>query len=698
MTDPTDIHAAFNPVKVEVGKHKFKTERIDEILQRTIEGENLDQLLSSLSADEQNLFYDLVAQLREHGEIDSDDLWKIDYTKRPPTMEEFLDDEYWIGAIARKSEESAGVFPVWREVLCRDFNLDSRLHNVVITGSLGIGKSFLTALIFSYRLVQACLLRNPQAFLGLSRGSMVYYVMLSVTRAQVTETIFGDALNMMANCPFFIEECGYDPKKKYAGMNVPLQRNIFLTAGSQSQHIIGRNTLGVAMDEGNWRREKNPNKSAYKLFDEVRTRLKNRFQKVAGYLPAISMLASSARDESAFTEQVIKDIESVKNNKTERVYRYAAYEVKRHELTLSDRWFKVAYGLRNQDPRVLTGWYDESGKPTSSEIEEAPAGAQVKLVPADYSDAFKRNVTTALQSICGVSTGGSFRLFGNMFDFERAAANASAAGLENPCNVPSIPLSLEDSKQVWDFLDHKKLVARRAGAFVPLRNPDKLRYAHIDLATSSQAGVSICHEADTREIGGLYNVKTGKLFSEQRPIAEYDLVLSIVAGTAKPISFEKIQNLFFWLRERCGYRFGLITADTFQSFGTLQLLESRGFPVKVLSLDRTKEPYYTWREALVEGRVRLFKHGILWNEAEHLIDGTEKIDHPENNSKDVSDSAAGAYFGLSTSKAVAQTNHSDPSIYGSGKENPVASYEAKLTAAAIDPAQLQPPPTRRFGG
>jgi hypothetical protein len=480
--------------------------------------------------------------------------------------------------------------------------------------------SWVSALIFAYRLSHACLMRNPQAFLGLSKGSMVFYVMLSVTRAQVTETIFGDIQNLMANCPFFLEECGFDPKKKYAGMNIPLGRGIFLTAGSQSQHIIGRNTLGVAMDEGNWRRDKNPNKAAYKLFDEVRTRLKNRFQKVAGYLPAISLLASSARDESSFTEQVIKDIETVNNPSTEKVYRMSAYEIKRHKLVLSKRWFKVMYGLRNHDPRILNGWYTEDGKPepNQEEPEQAPAGAQTRLVPSDYLESFKRNVTTALQSICGISTGGSFRLFGNMGDFERAALNAEQVGLKDPCGVKSISLSVEDNKQIWDFLDHKLLVMRRAGQFVPARDPDKLRYAHVDLATTSQAGVSICHTADMRQVGGIYSRATGRVFTEMRPVIEYDLVLSIVAGQVKPISFEKIQNLFFWLRDRCGYRFGRVTLDSFQSTAMLQTLESRGFTTKLLSLDRTKEPYYTWREGFVEGRVRLFKHSILWHESAEL--------------------------------------------------------------------------------
>jgi hypothetical protein len=109
----------------------------------------------------------------------------------------------------------------------------------------------------------------------------------------------------------------------------------------------------------------------------------------------------------------------------------------------------------------------------------------------------------------------------------------------------------------------------------------------------------------------------------------------------------KIQNFFFWLRDYAGFKFGLITADQWQSEMPLQTLQAGGFNVDKLSMDRTKTPYYEWRSAIQELRLRLFRQDQLMFEATELLDLPDKIDHPpeeEGGSKDTSDSAAGAYY------------------------------------------------------
>jgi hypothetical protein len=79
----------------------------------------------------------------------------------------------------------------------------------------------------------------------------------------------------------------------------------------------------------------------------------------------------------------------------------------------------------------------------------------------------------------------------------------------------------------------------------------------------------------------------------------------------------------------------------------LQTLQAGGFNVDKLSMDRTKTPYYEWRSAIQELRLRLFRQDQLMFEATELLDLPDKIDHPpeeEGGSKDTSDSAAGAYY------------------------------------------------------
>lgn len=665
-------------------KQQTRLGRIEQAIAEVLHGEQADPLLKLLGKEDQDLLQEALGELRrtpEMAEAYLSDLWRLDYMKRPPSMQDFLDDPYWMGSVTVKSEDSEGMFPLWKGLLVRDFDIDSRVHNLVVTGSLGTGKTWISVILLLYRIVIARLLRVPQAFFGLSKGSQIFYAILSITRSVVQETAFGDVLNFMANCPFFIEECHFNPERKYANLRIPLGHGIYLTAGSQGWHIIGRNAMGVMLDEGNFRLEANPDLKAYKLYDEVRTRIRNRFQRMAGYMPAISILSSSARDESSFTEKVIADIDQ-SNDKDQLVYRYPVYKVKAHILKLSPTWFKVAYGLKNVDPYILHGWYRKDGTEVGEGPHEPPpSGAKVELIPGNYFDDFKRNVKINLQSISGLSTGGSFRFFGNTLDLERAVMLGEHSGLVNPCTVTSIPLSEEDSSEAWDFLDAKTFLTKQLSQIIPRRDPGAYRYCHLDLALRTQAGLSICHPAGIQKVAGITRVG-GEVFDEYRTVVEYDFILSIIAGKQKPISIAKVINLLYWLRDICGYRFALVTADQFQSAFPLQTLESHGFKVGNLSVDKTKKPYETWRSGFEEALVRMYRQPTLMTEAENLIDLPDKVDHPpaeDGGSKDVADSACGAYFDAVTFKdanTLRSPHGTGPGVYtgletGEDEEPPI---------------------------
>lgn len=640
---------------VDVNK-KTVTEQVDEILARGLEGEAIDPMLASLSPYGLQLWENVLTEMRQSvidGRAPSSEtleqLKVADYISRPPTMQQFLEDPYYMGSIMVKSQDTEGMFPAWKEILCRDFNYDSAIHNCVITGSLGIGKTFVMVTILLYRIMITTLLRNPHNFFGLSKGTKIIFNLLSVTKAAVTETAFGDAMNFMANSPYFLEECHYNPDLRYTGFRVPLKGSLLLTAGSRGQHLIGRNIIGVGLDEGNWRLEAEPDTKAYELYNEVRNRINNRFRKVAGYLPAISILASSAKDESSFTETIIAEIQKTKDPATQKVYRNSVYKIKRHTLQLGPKWFKVAYGLKNIPPMILGGWYNEQGEPIEDGSHEAPPpGASTELVPSMYYDEFKRRPLNALRDVCGISTGGVNRWFASMVDFERCVELAELEGVQNPViggdkGFEMLPLSMEDNKQLWDYLDHKKFCTRVQSQVIPLRHPGQLRYAHIDLATQTMAGVAICHLVGTQLIEGL--LKPGEVipYNEYRLIVEYDFILTVIAGQVKPISLLKIQNFIIWLADQCGYNFGMVTFDQWQSEMSLQMLEARGFKVDKQSIDKNKDAYTNWRMATEELRLRPYKHRHMMHEAENLLDGEKKVDHPDKGSKDTTDACAGSY-------------------------------------------------------
>jgi len=531
---------------------------------RQVEQEDVG-LISTFAPGDAEYWHDLQRRIKKDPDYDMAEHWCHDFIRRPPSMEEFVTDDYWLGSTLRPSADSQGLFPAWKEILVRDFGLNSQIHNVVLTGSLGTGKTFNMVAILLYRMTLTTLLKNPQVFFDMSAGSAIVYNTLSITKAAVTETAFGEAMNFMGRSPYFREQCGFNPDNLYTNGRISMGKGVYLTAGSKGWHLLGRNVLGVALDEGNWRNESNPDQKAYELYNEVRTRIANRFLRIQGFLPAISLIASSAKDESSFTEMVIKEIEEAKDPTHQVVYRNSVYKIKRHTLKLSQKWFKVGHGVKNMEPVVLTGWYTEQGEPTEGEAHETPpSGMVTELVPEIYLKEFQRHPRTALQSIAGISTGGSNRLFSHMLDVHRCVEMAERDGVLNPCRagVDMIPISSEDNLNIWDYLDHKQFLNKVMGRIQPKRHPDAARFGHMDLATQSKAGVAVCHLVGAQLVDGL--IKDGQAFSEYRLIVEYDFILTITAGRTKPINLEKIQRFFFWLVERCGYRFGLVTADQFQ--------------------------------------------------------------------------------------------------------------------------------------
>jgi hypothetical protein len=345
----------------------------------------------------------------------------------------------------------------------------------------------------------------------------------------------------MQSSPFFCHDAGFDPTRSYADLRVELRSlatngrsaQLVLSGGSQLQHLLGRDTLVIAMDEGNFRLEADPQAAAYELFADMRARMASRFQLRSGFMPGLSVVASSAEDESAFTERLIKEIARVSDPKAEMVIRRAIYRVK-PGMSLKPWWFRVAYGLPNAEPRILSGAFADNGQPIdppadcpfwgAEEAEAVPNAMSVELVPGDYYDVFQRSPRRALQQLSGIAVGGTHRLFATMVDIEKCIQLSKMEGLGDPLRGRLISVSDEDQSQIWDALRHGWFVAQVSGGFAPKRSPASPRYAHIDLATTGKAGLAICHLASVTEPSAAGRQPGAGL--SVSVVVEFDLILT----------------------------------------------------------------------------------------------------------------------------------------------------------------------------
>ena len=97
------------------------------------------------------------------------------------------------------------MWPGWREWFSACADRESFLHSLVISGAIGIGKTLVMVTLMLYRVTLCACLRDPYAFFGLSPGSPIVFLLLSVSEETLRATAWKTLLRLMRSSPFFRE-------------------------------------------------------------------------------------------------------------------------------------------------------------------------------------------------------------------------------------------------------------------------------------------------------------------------------------------------------------------------------------------------------------------------------------------------------------------------------------------------------------
>ena len=112
------------------------------------------------------------------------------------------------------------------------------------------------------------------------------------------------------------------------------------------------------------------------------------------------------------------------------------------------------------------------------------------------------------------------------------------------------------------------------------------------------------------------------------------------------IQFYEIRNRIYNLKDH-GFRIRKITMDGWQSVDSIQEFKRKGYEADTLSIDRTLEPYDTFKGLVYERRATGPVHEKAKSEMARLefLQG-KKVDHAPNWSKDIADCLAGISYNL----------------------------------------------------
>ena len=176
---------------------------------------------------------------------------------------------------------------------------------------------------------------------------------------------------------------------------------------------------------------------------------------------------------------------------------------------------------------------------------------------------------------------------------------------------------------------------------------DFFRFGHVDLAKNRcRAAFSFVHAYDVKQETIEAEDEKGKkqMVTVDMPLLKMDVLAYFQAPPGGEVNFAQIQSMLIEFVEQRGFYVAMLTFDGYQSLQMMQAMAAKGLEVDSQSVDRTREAYETWQDAIYEGRFLSYYNKILVEEEmPFLIDWKGKrIEHRTGRGKDGSDAVAGA--------------------------------------------------------
>ena len=201
----------------------------------------------------------------------------------------------------------------------------------------------------------------------------------------------------------------------------------------------------------------------------------------------------------------------------------------------------------------------------------------------------------------------------------------SCAAQENDTRLEADTAELEESA-MWRDAEtaHATLRTRDSGSEIAGRTPrhrQPWRDADADADADTQRDAQPCADGVSITV---------------------ELMAQITPPPGGEIDLAQVRSFILALRER-GFVIGGVSYDGYQSADSRQILQRRGLPVKIISVDRDMARYQMLRELAHERRLRLYHYKPFLEEAAQLeVIRQQRVDHPRGGSKDVTDAVAGA--------------------------------------------------------
>lgn len=603
------------------------------------------------------------AQFKEPEEIEAiKALVDADWIRRPPTPFEFVNDHKYLG-----EEMSKAIYAPWRKDLIYVLDPKNEIHEWILSGGIGVGKTRVAIIAQLYKLCVLTCLRNIPAYFTLDSATSISFGLFSLSLEKADTAISEDFKKIISMSPYFknvfplrktramrsvLNNQGSTTKNQ-SEYEVILPQGLRILMGSKVAHALSFAVVSAILDEMNFRgkrtvKDEDDDDSSEKLYSQVRYRITSRFERLK-YVPGILCVISSKKTSSDFLESHMAKLDGRLTQKTGSwvaqndphafISNYSQWDVKpdKYWQEGEDRKsFYVFVGSSKNASRILT----------EEEMTEFPEETpNILEVPESTRHHFEYDINAALRELAGISSTPQHLLFEDPTKIRMMWDDRKSPFIDD-----TIYMGLKTTRSLSTYINPEEFFFDAGFAITPKYHPSMLRVMHIDLSKSGDAtGISMGGVSCIKEMVG-NNLLGQKVVQAYSPEYFVDFAISIRAPQGDQVDYEKIQQFINYLRAT-GFRIGYITFDRFQSVGPMQMLIKDGFRVDNLSVDSTDLPHVLFRDAVIKGNVKCYKQKQLEKECLNLIHdysgARAKVDHPRMNPdgtvgrKDVSDAVVG---------------------------------------------------------
>lgn len=573
---------------------------------------------SSCSKVEQNTLKIILQEMIDKGYSQTlEQLWLSDFKEVPVSIEEFLCNPRYLGNTNNNGES---VYPFWKHTLTDIFNSGNKFFEIILSGATRIGKSSTAVSAMAYMLYRLMIYKDPHSYFKKKEVSKFTIAFANLTKDLAAGVAFREFQTTLKESPWFNDH-GKFSNSASNYIYLPEGNKIDIIPASDSAHVLGMQVWACLMDEVNFSRsgvkDINIAKQHMKnLYNTVHARITGTF-KLGGEVYGKLISSSSKNTDSDYLSEHIETQLNAGNSNMYLVDK-PQWEVLPPEMFSPERFY-ITVG-----DRYKRGFVVPKENEDEIHIEEYKnSGYRVLAVPKDFRTNFLADYDIALRDIAGISVTGAM----GFITQDSITPNVTSAR-KNPFFEDIIVTGIRDNDTIENHCHHD--VVDKHIKSLPMN-------IHIDFAeVSDRIGISGVVQ------DGMKNVLD--LDTERRvmlPFYRQVFQVGIEAPSGDRMSFQKVINFIVWLR-RTGFNVNIVSTDQFQSSYVRETLAQQGFAVEKISVDVSEDPYIGLRNLLQDQRIELIKNQKQEDELVKLQRLNNRIDHPQNGSKDLSDALCGA--------------------------------------------------------